>query len=221
MGCNQIPNFDKVDEAVNRRLRATPYESLFLTKEDYNNTEDKINKFLRDPLLAEPRFNEEYRIIFFDILKDYFLEWFRNGFSERPEKSKKIQNVVMASGDDLLGWFSNLYQKAEEELITAKSVLNRYSGSDFYMNLSKADKRNFNYSKFTEMIKENFHLKKYFKIDKNRGKMIFLGGILQILGKKMIKNRGRYYIFRGTNYYMPLFLFFLHKHSTKESGFIL
>jgi hypothetical protein len=36
------------------------------------------------------------------------------------------------------------------------------------MNLSKTEKRTFNYSKFTEMVKENFHLKKYFRMDKDK-----------------------------------------------------
>lgn len=168
MGCNKIPNFDKIDEAVNRRLRATPYESLFLTKEDYNNAEDKTNKFIRDSQLAEPRFNDEYRIIFFDIVKDYFIEWYKNGFPERPDKCKQIQNVVMASGDDLYGWFTNLYEQEDEKDVKIKDVYSQYKYSDYYNNLTKADKRNFNYSRFCDMINENFHLKKHFTTNKDK-----------------------------------------------------
>ena len=81
----------------------------------------------------------------------------------------------MASGDDLYGWFSNLYEEAEGEYVKLKSVFNLYSCSEFYNNLTKADKRNFNYARFTEMVNENFHLKKYFKMDKNKGGYILRG----------------------------------------------
>lgn len=168
MGANKIPNFDKGDGAVDRRLRPTPYESLFLTKEDYDNTDDKTNRFLRNPKLAEPQFNDEYRMVFFDILKDYFVKWFKDGFPERPDKCKEIQNVVMANSDDLFGWFSNLYEEDKNEVVKVKSVFSRYSCSEYYSNLSKQDKRNFNETKFKEMLKENFHLKKSFTTNKDK-----------------------------------------------------
>jgi hypothetical protein len=74
----------------------------------------------------------------------------------------------MANSDDLFGWFSNLYEEDKNEDIKVKSVFNRYSCSDFYMNLSKQDKRLFNETKFKEMMKENFHLKKCFTTNKDK-----------------------------------------------------
>ena len=68
----------------------------------------------------------------------------------------------MVSSDDLYGWFSNLYEEDNNETVKLKSVFDIYKCSEYYNSLSKQDKQNLNYKKFTAMINDNFHLKKYF-----------------------------------------------------------
>ena len=73
---------------------------------------------------------------------------------------KKKQNMK----DSMLYWIKNHYIKTENitDVITIKEMYRDYKESEFYSNLSKADKRKNNENDFREKISENIFLKKYY-----------------------------------------------------------
>ena len=165
VGCSTVPRFDEVSEAVNRRLRAIPYESKFLTQEDYDQLEDseKLSKLARNPELDTDTFTDEYRVVFFDTLKEYFQSYVHSGPGKTPAKSKLVQDSLMATSDDLYSWFLSALVADESEYVKFKDVYNQFEWSQFYQSMSKKDKREFSQQKFKQVIKDSYHLGKSYK----------------------------------------------------------
>jgi phage/plasmid-associated DNA primase len=68
---NGLPKFDVVDEAVNRRLRAIPFESRFVDESRYEDLKDKPNIFKMNAKYKEEEFKMENRQILFMISLDH------------------------------------------------------------------------------------------------------------------------------------------------------
>ena len=91
---------------------------------------------------------------------------------------------IYKKNDELLSWFGDNYIKAfvkkieiidgneveieteiidDTEIIQIKEIFEAFTQSNYYMNLSKAEKREINKSKFTEKLSTNYFLKKDYK----------------------------------------------------------
>jgi len=163
MGCNSIPKFDEVNNAVIRRIKVSPYESRFIPKQDYINLpeNERRNIYTINPELGEGNFKDEYKLVFFEILRDYFLRYVKNGLPEPPTKSKKITADLMATSDDLYWWFKGKFVRSDEDYITFDDVYKRFSISPYYDNMTKQDKRLMNKNKLFDLLKDNTHLKSF------------------------------------------------------------
>ena len=65
--------------------------------------------------------------------------------------------------DDFFGWFSDKFEKKEGSVITFKSLWNKFNTSDYYNNMTKAEKRKFNQSHLKSVVQNNMFLKNSFK----------------------------------------------------------
>lgn len=157
---NGLPKFDVVDEAVNRRLRAIPFESRFVDENRYELLKDKPNIFKMNARYKEEEFKTEYRQILFMILMDYLPKFLKTGLLPNPpEKCKNLSNVMLASSDDLFDWFSNTFEKNDDNILSFGEIYDVYKTSSYFTNLSKKSQREQNRSKFITMIENNLFLK--------------------------------------------------------------
>ena len=157
---NGLPKFDVVDEAVNRRLRAIPFESRFVDESRYELLKDKPNIFMMNARYKEDEFQNEYRQILFMILMDYLPKFLKTGLLPNPpEKCKYLSNVMLASSDDLFDWFSNVFEKNDDNILSFAEIYDVYKTSSYFTNLSKKSQREQNRSKFITMIESNLFLK--------------------------------------------------------------
>ena len=70
---------------------------------------------------------------------------------------------------NILGWFKDNYDKTENktDVIKLKDLFNDFKDSDYYHNLTKNDKRKYNYSFFDNYFSTNIFFKKYYFIGDN------------------------------------------------------
>jgi hypothetical protein len=96
MECNDIPRLDESNEAIARRIRATPFNSVGLDKEAYDECSgediEENNYFIINPYYKTREFRETYKQVFFHILTDYFKIFKNNKFilNPMPDECKKM-----------------------------------------------------------------------------------------------------------------------------------
>jgi phage/plasmid-associated DNA primase len=183
---NGLPKFDVVDEAVNRRLRAIPFESRFVDESRYELLKDKPNIFKMNPIYKEDEFQNEYRQILFMILMDYLPKFLETGLLPNPpEKCKNLSNTMLANSDDLFDWFSNTFERNDDSILSFGDIYDTYKTSSYFTNLSKKSQREQNRSKFITMIENNLFLKdcikrrKQFHDGKQLTRDVLVGWILK------------------------------------------
>jgi len=159
--CNSRPAFKgRMDDAIVKRVVDIPFTQTFTEDEEeikmYPDTYHAIDKTLKNA-----DYIEKLKCAWFKLLMDC-------GFDDiyEPIMVKiRTKNFIMGS-DELLGWFNEYYVKTEnkKDTITIKQVWNMFQQSDFYRQLSGADKRTlWNRTKFYENIECNVVLKQYCK----------------------------------------------------------
>ncbi len=70
----------------------------------------------------------------------------------------------LAVSDDIYSWFSEFYQTVEvSQAIPLTEIYDRFKDSEFWMNMTKDNKREYNRKYFIEQIEKNMFLRKYIK----------------------------------------------------------
>lgn len=167
---NDIPDFDEVNQAMNRRVRATIFEAIAIEKEDYDklSIEERYGYCVKNPYYKEKEFKEKYRQALFMILTNYFQEFMLNNktLKAMPSKCKTKVINLFATSDNIYSWFEEIYEP--DDLTTCKpipikDVYANFSNSSYFMKLPKQEQRKFNKKNFTEKITTNLFLQKSLK----------------------------------------------------------
>ncbi|MEI8101304.1 MAG: hypothetical protein WCH09_07055, partial [Bacteroidota bacterium] len=185
-GMNTIPRFDEVNEAVNRRMIVSPYESRFLKSDEFNKyTELGVtNIFPQNPDLETTKWKAEHRSALFETLLDSFQNFKNLNFRlpSQSVKGKKICSVAMKNSDDLFTWFEDNYEPAETERVSVGDIYRDYKNGDYYYNLTKNDKRNCSMKKFENLCENNFMLKDFIKLRDQRFNGVMIKENMAICG---------------------------------------
>jgi hypothetical protein len=115
-------------------------------------------------------FKEKYKQALITILFQYFQK-FKNDnytFKESPTECKEAATEYMAISDDIYNWFSEYFEKENEEdknknVIFFDDLYDIFSTSNLYLNMTKKDKQNYNLKQFTKKINDNIFLQSYIK----------------------------------------------------------
>ena len=162
MECNKPPPItgDK-GEAAQERVRLFPFEMTFT--DDAEKLAANPEKFKpKDESLKSKEFKEKHRCSFFEYVvanggdAPYF-----------PDETKRLGVKYLADNDDLSLWVLDNYEQTErtnpvEHFVSIKDMYEKYMTTDRFFYMSKAEKRNFNQTKFQEDVKKNLLLKDYF-----------------------------------------------------------
>jgi hypothetical protein len=175
---NDIPDFDEVNQAVNRRVRASVFETVAIDKSDYDklDEDDKIcGKYtIKNPYYKTFEFKEQYRQAFFHILCDYFETFQNNNYSltAMPSKCKSKVVSLFAASDGIYSWFEEIYEAVSKEdyatsvPIPISEVYSKFSSSTYFMRLPKTEQRKLNRKNFVEKVTTNLFLQKSLKLRK-------------------------------------------------------
>jgi phage/plasmid-associated DNA primase len=173
MEANDLPKFDEVNDAVKRRLIVVLFESMFVSNDLWNQytdgmTEAEIkaaNIFKADLHYKSDEFKVENRQAFIEILFEYFQK-FREAKYQLPndvEECKQAQSDYLDMSDDFNGWFRNTCEEDKDSYILVKDLYNKFITTEYYLNMTKKEKRTNNQMKFKEKIKTNLFIGKYYR----------------------------------------------------------
>lgn len=168
MECNDLPHLDEVGGGVERRLIVIPFNSKFVSQEDYNLYDDKTNIFLCNPYYKTDEFQTKYRQALFEILRKHFITFKNNKYNLpiTPKECKEKAKDYMVMSDNIYDWFSTIYEPStdkEVDPIIVNELWEEFKLSDFYSNLSKVDKRKFTLRFINEKLQTNIFLSKFYK----------------------------------------------------------
>jgi phage/plasmid-associated DNA primase len=168
MECNDLPQLDESGDAMARRIDVTPFDSMFMNSHTYEGltNEDKSTGMfhLANPLYNTDDFQDNHKQALMEILMEHFKVFKSNKFIIKPPKAViQEANEYLKYSDDFYEWFTNTFKEKEGCHISFKTIHIHYSSSDYFSNLTKADKRRHNAKFLKNTILNNMFLKKHFK----------------------------------------------------------
>lgn len=170
MECNDIPKLNEVNEAIARRLIRIIFTQSFIKKDDYNNLdEDEKYKYgIINEYYDTDEFREDHRQALFIILCEYVNKY--NANLPMPDDVKKDTKIYLNSSDDILEWIEEKYENTNniKDTIKTKEIYKHFENSNYFNNLNKNQKREYNYKWFLNKLETNLTLSKYMGMDKDK-----------------------------------------------------
>lgn len=166
--CNVIPKIDEVGAAVERRLKAVPFQVQFMNAYDYEQNEDKTNTGIINTFYKTNDFKDDTKQALFEILRDYFKKFRENNYNmpELPTECKALTRDYLATSDNIYDWFLTIYEKAPEggdEIVYIDDVYKQFINSNVWELMTKKDKLKYNKKYFVDNIEKNIFLKRFYK----------------------------------------------------------
>ena len=155
---NKIPTFcGEQDNASIKRLNITEFKYRFTDNEE----EIIHNKNCRklDTELKTSKFKNQYKHALFKYLLDADDEYYIS------RKSKELVDEYLKNSNELFIFIDDEYELTESKhnYISLKEVWDVFKGGDYYNNMTKAQKRFYNYRKFRENIRNDNEMGKYYR----------------------------------------------------------
>ena len=171
MECNDLPQLDETGDAMARRIDVTPFDSRFVNQHRYDELSDEEKAsgtfHIGNPYYESDNFQDQHKQALMEILFEHFKIFQANGYIMKPPKEViECANEYLKYSDDFYGWFCDKTTKNEHSFIPFKSLWNVFSSSEFYQNMTKAQKRKFNQKHLKCTVQENMFLKNHFKVKK-------------------------------------------------------
>jgi len=159
MECNTLPLLDEVNPAIIRRIRAVKFNSVAVTKEEYDSLENPTGFFVKNSDFVTDEWRQSHREALFEIIAPFCY----TPMPEVPTECAQTTSAYMASSDDLYAWFSERYQRCEEGNFNAIKIMDLfddYKQGEIYQNLSKLGKRQMTKTFFEELIQRSIFLRR-------------------------------------------------------------
>lgn len=179
--CNEIPELDNIDRAIDNRLIIIPFRSLFQTKTKIEKLDENTeNVFEVNTYYKSNEFREKYKLIFLNILIDSFTFFRKNNYKLdiKTKSLLKEKEDYIEECDDFLNWFNENYKQSENEHVKIKDLYTHFKQSDLYNNFTKRSKRKMTRKRLTRTLKNdpNFrgiYFERYQKNDLNLRSVIW------------------------------------------------
>ena len=182
MECNKRPKIDgRLDESVLRRVKDIPFVSTFTEDKNLLEKADVLqNVYEANTYYKSDEFKKKYKFALFKLLTTYISNFHTKhkkcvcDYFPTPDSIVARSKEYIKSSDEIREWFDTVYEtvdvkdKSKKEIIeeglyvTMKDVFKEFQISDYYSNLSKADKRTKNYKYFNEYASSNINFKVYY-----------------------------------------------------------
>jgi phage/plasmid-associated DNA primase len=175
--CNKKPVFsEEPTNAEAERIIDILFRSTFVPQdEDFD--EDDSYIFKGDKQLKTEIFQETHKYALISILINHYKIYKENNYNFHISQSvKERSRAYLEESCDLYVWFKENYEKTEDknDIVKFKDAYDYFKTTEYYLNLSKQDKRMLNYQKFVEYFKTNLYTKKYYKDKTNTYNKILL-----------------------------------------------
>jgi len=162
---NDVPKLDEVNQAVNRRIDITPFVSTAVSKEDYELADDKTNLCIADTRYKSDAFQEQYKIVLFHLLTQYFAIFVTNGFkmSDPPAEVRAKSKAYMANSDNLYDWFITYFIEEATSAVSMSDVFQKYSECQLQNTTRRIRSNADTKKKLTDLFATNLFLGRFLK----------------------------------------------------------
>ena len=157
----------RIDNSAIERLIDVLFRCEFVDRKD---VDESNNKFEKNTEYKGHLFQEKYKYVLFDILKDYAKEYLNNGSKlvKMPEDIQDRTNKYLTDNDKLAEYIDEYLEEDNNGIISIKELMDSYKQSEYYSRLSNNEKSEIKLSGFKDRIKTNIILKKYFYVDSHK-----------------------------------------------------
>jgi P4 family phage/plasmid primase-like protien len=188
MLCNDKPALDQCEQAMMERLIVIPFRCTFKTTEwmiEHGITEGENNVYTANEEIKSESYLNKIKLPTFNYLLPFYRKFREDGYliQSIPESIKNLNESYMGESDQFINWFHSEYEKTKckDDIIKISDVFQNYCTSEYYANLTKADKRANSKTKFIENVSKNVLLRVFYKEQHKpyiNGKQVCLRNIL-------------------------------------------
>ena len=163
--CNKRPLLaEEVTNAEIRRFLDLLFRSVFT--DDKELIDEKHYIFEGKPKYKEKDFQELHKFALLKILFDAHKEYKQNNYKfDIPTSVKERTREYLESSCDILTWFNENYEKTndEKDILKLKDVFNEFNLSELRSNMTKLEKRRYNYKYMCDYFRQNPFMKNFYK----------------------------------------------------------
>lgn len=161
--CNDKPLFaEEPKEAEVRRIIDIKFRSEFKT--DTSLLDDSKHIYMANPYYKTDEFKDKHKFALFKILTKYQKKFMdNNSILSVPESINLRTQLYLELSCNLVSWFKENYVMGKKtDYIKIKDVHEKFSQSEYFMTLSKTERRKYTKAYFQEYFEKNIFFKKYY-----------------------------------------------------------
>jgi len=162
--CNKRPLFaEEPQDAETRRIIDLYFRSTFTS--DLGMVDNSNNIYLANPELKSSEFQEKYKFALIKILLEQYKIYKNHKFSFNiPVTIKERTQLYLEMSCNIVQWFKENYELTtdKEDFVKVKDIYEKFAMSDYYVNLTKQEKRKYNKTYFTDYFQKNIFFRKYY-----------------------------------------------------------
>lgn len=166
--CNKRPLFsEEPQKAELERLIDVYFRSTFV--EDDSDVNKEKYMFKANKVFKTDEFKEKHKYAIMKcMMESYELYKNHNYVFNVPKFIQNRTKEYLEMSCKIMGWFNENYEKTDSktDFVKLQEVFSNFQSSEYYFNMSKFDKRQYNYRYFIQQIEENIFFAKYYEARK-------------------------------------------------------
>jgi phage/plasmid-associated DNA primase len=150
-------------EADTRRIIDVLFRSSYT--QDELKVDEKNHVYMANTFYKTAEFKEKYKFALLKILMNEYKKYKNNDYKLTiPKLIQERTRMYLELSNNIVQWFKDNYKitKIQTDYCKIKDLYDDFTKSNYFVNLSKNDKRKYNKSYFSEYITTNDFFKKYY-----------------------------------------------------------
>lgn len=176
MECNEKPKLSEVGDGIKRRVLDIPFNSSFVDKYLFDKLDDefKSNTFISNGFYKTLEFRNKYKQALFLLFIEYYYKYNKIGSLIIPNIIEERTINYMSNSDEIFNIVNDILEKTNDkkDFIKIKDLFELAKKNDYYINMSKEQKRKFNYNFFCSKIENNLFLKYFICFNNDKIKIL-------------------------------------------------
>lgn len=164
--CNQIPLFAETPEIADiDRFIDAPFRSSFTAKSQ-EEVDVATYTYMPDVKYKTVEFKKQHKYALIKIIMEAYKRYKKRNYKfDVPNEIKMRSLNHLQMSCNILSWVKESFDetKDKKDIITLKEMYNLFKSSEYFFNLSKTDKRLYNYGYFIRQISENIFFRNNYK----------------------------------------------------------
>lgn len=178
--CNKRPLFkEEPGDAEIRRIIDILFRSSFVSDETQVNPENNIYK--ADPIYKTREFQEKHKYALLKILMQEHYKYYKVNKStfNLPQSIINRSRQYLEMSCNIVEWFKDNYEETSDltQYTAIKDIYDLFKTSDFYSNLSKADRAKYTKKYINDYISTNIFFRRYYAERYNNIRSVVKGWI--------------------------------------------